>query len=151
VTRDAFPTPGSTEAGQAILSAARGIVAAAAAQDARFGAAELVTIGWATVDVDRAERELGQALGVSLDARPAPRARRLGATTRIAHPFGPSPALVLLEPDTEGLLAALLARHGEGVVLAVVRAGGLHELTLTTDPGGRPPTVVSGRPPSAAG
>jgi len=151
VTTGEAPTPASTEAGQAILAAARDIVAAAAAEDARFDGAKLATIGWATVDLDRAERELGQALGVSLDARPAPRARRLGATTRIAHPFGPSPALVLLEPDTEGLLAALLARHGEGVVLAVVRAGGLHELTLTTDPGGRPPTVVSVHPPSAVG
>jgi hypothetical protein len=151
VTPDAGSTPASTEAGEAILAAARGIVAAAAAEDARFAGAELWTIGWATVDLDRAERELGQVLGVSLDARPAARARRLGATTRISHPFGQRPALLLLEPDTEGLLAALLARHGEGVVLAVVRAGGLHRLTLTTDPGERPPTVISGRQPSAAG
>jgi len=89
VTPGEAPTPASTEAGQAILAAARDIVAAAAAEDAQFDGAELVTIGWATVDLGRAERELGQALGVS-STRDPPRGRagsaqRRGSRIRLAR------------------------------------------------------------------
>ena len=72
----------------------------------------VVGVGWATVELDRAARELE---GLATFA-PAPRDSTLGATAR-RSPLGarPRPAVVLLEPDTEGLLAAALARFGEGV------------------------------------
>ena len=63
--------------------------------------------------------------------------------------------LLLLEPDTEGRLAATIARHGEGVVAVYVRASGGADLVivpaLTSARGGRPPTVLAARPPSATG
>lgn len=64
--------------------------------------------GWATIEVERALRELGAAA-----AAPAPHDDSLGARARTARlPDGQS--IVLLEPSTEGLLAAALARYGEG-------------------------------------
>ncbi len=38
----------------------------------------------------------------------------LGATGRVGRPMTNGPTVVLLEPGTEGLLAAALARRGEG-------------------------------------
>jgi hypothetical protein len=40
--------------------------------------------------------------------------RSLGGRSLIVRPYGAGEPLVLLEPSTEGLLAATLARHGEG-------------------------------------
>jgi hypothetical protein len=71
----------------------------------------IVGIGWATVELDRAEREL-VGLGCSGWDR-APRDDLLGATARQCR--GSSLRYVLLEPDTEGRVAASLARFGEGV------------------------------------
>jgi GNAT superfamily N-acetyltransferase len=67
-------------------------------------------IGWSTVDLERAERELGLAFQ---DAAPD---AILGARTRINTGHLTVP-LVLLEPATEGRLAASLARLGEGPVV----------------------------------
>ncbi|MBI2777170.1 MAG: hypothetical protein HYX57_07935 [Chloroflexi bacterium] len=67
--------------------------------------------GWATVELDRAARELGAPDGgTELPADPMIGAlvRRLAFTDR-------QPVLVL-EPSTEGPLAAALARHGEGLL-----------------------------------
>ena len=66
-------------------------------------------IGWSTVDLERAERELELAFQ---DAVPD---AILGARTRINAGHLTVP-LVLLEPATEGRLAASLARLGEGPV-----------------------------------
>lgn len=75
----------------------------------------LAAIAWATVDLDRAETELGQWLAPSGDPpgdRPDP---LLGARARLRTPAGlPGLGFVLLEPTTEGRLAASLARDGEG-------------------------------------
>lgn len=76
----------------------------------------LVAVGWATVDLDRAEAELKTWLGAP---RPDPdedgTEPHLGARTRVrAAPGLPGDALVLSEPTTEGRLAAALARDGEG-------------------------------------
>jgi hypothetical protein len=81
---------------------------------------------WATVELDRAEVELaplaaGQA-GTAHGQGPAyaaaedvPAEQILGAACRLVR--GPDgAAVVLLEPSTEGRLAAALARHGEGFV-----------------------------------
>ena len=75
-----------------------------------------VAVGWATVELERAERELCTALGLSVDDfGPAASSIALGARCRIAPgALGDALALVLLEPDTEGRLAATLARLGEG-------------------------------------
>jgi hypothetical protein len=69
--------------------------------------------GWATVELDRAEGEVCDAVGVDLRFAHAASSRLLGARCRrAATPDGEW--IVLLEPDTEARLAAFLARHGEG-------------------------------------
>lgn len=75
----------------------------------------LAGIGWATVDGERAGPEVAAALGQpGLRFDPGPVDVRLGARTWIA-PFD-GLHVVLLEPSTEGRLAAALARMGEGTV-----------------------------------
>ncbi len=82
--------------------------------------------GWATVELDRAEREVaatlrggtdpnGDASVVAVDEDDA-----LGARCRLVR-AGAGNA-VLLEPSTEGLLARALARHGEGWLVAYLMA-----------------------------
>ncbi len=73
-------------------------------------------VGWATVELERAERELCAALGLSTDDfGPAASSIALGARCRIGPGvLGDALVLVLLEPETEGRLAATLARLGEG-------------------------------------
>ncbi len=69
--------------------------------------AVLIGIGWLTVELDRAARELG----VQLVAAPPDVA--LGATCRFASP-SEGVALVLMEPATDGRAAGALARLDEG-------------------------------------
>jgi hypothetical protein len=69
--------------------------------------------GWATVELDRAEAHVRDLLGADLHFSDAPRSALLGARCRRAETTD-GEWIVLLEPDTEGRLAALLARHGEG-------------------------------------
>jgi hypothetical protein len=73
--------------------------------------------GWATVELDRAEREVREALTALGDARveERPDDDLLGARCRILRYDGDRDML-LLEPSTEGRLAASLARYGEGSV-----------------------------------
>ena len=71
----------------------------------------IVAIGWATVELDRAAAELADRLGPDAAFTDAAPCDHLGAYCRIAPGL---PATVLLEPSTEGRLAATLARHGEG-------------------------------------
>ncbi len=75
-----------------------------------------VALGWATVELERAVVELGAALHI-----PAGRFvaadddELLGARCRAASASLPDGrSLVVLEPSTEGRLAATLARVGEG-------------------------------------
>lgn len=75
-----------------------------------------IALGWATVDLDRAAADLAAALGLTVAAfHPANDSIVLGARCRVAEGVlaGGMP-LAILEPATEGLLAAALARHGEG-------------------------------------
>jgi len=90
----------------------------------------LVGVAWSTVELDRAEAELDPwllardpALGDG-DAAADP---HLGARTRRRRTDAlPGGALVLAEPNTEGRLAASLARDGEGpCALYLAPAGGL--------------------------
>jgi hypothetical protein len=95
-----------------LLAAAEAIRADAGERDPWLLELPVAGIGWATVELDRAERELA-ALG-SFAA--AARDENLGAAARRTRLAGRTQATAaLLEPDTEGLLAAALARFGEGV------------------------------------
>lgn len=75
----------------------------------------IVALGWATVDIDAVRRRIEADAGFGAFVA-APRDEHLGARAVIHRPGEPSdePIEVLLEPDTEGRLAASLARHGEG-------------------------------------
>ena len=75
-----------------------------------------VALGWATVDLDRARRQLAPRLVQGSDFAAAPDSVLLGARCLVGELRQPADArwLVLLEPATEGRLAATLARHGEG-------------------------------------
>ena len=79
--------------------------------------------GWATVELERAARELAAGLGIDAGAWvPAPRDALLGARAWSAPtPVDDGPAIVLLEPDTEGRLAATLVRFAEGVAAVYLR------------------------------
>jgi len=140
----------------ALVEAARGLVDAAAARDPALQGAAIVAIGWATVELDRAERELSKALGLGDDGAShwalATRDPVLGATARVGPVLRDGPRLVLLAPDTEGRLAATLARHGEGVAAVYVTTRAGTDLVigpaLTSAPVGRPPTALAGHLPS---
>jgi len=133
-----------------LVVAAAAIHAAVAARDPWLAELPIVGIGWATVELDRAERELS---GVA-KFEAAPRDSALGAAAR-RSPIAERtrPAVVLLEPDTEGLLAAALARFGEGV--EVVYLGPLAREDIDDTPRLGPPRpgplgparLVIGRPP----
>lgn len=73
--------------------------------------------GWATVELDRAEREVSEAFAHhgSVVVGDAPDDELLEARCRLLE-FGGSFRVVLLEPSAEGRLAATLARFGEGFV-----------------------------------
>ncbi len=87
-------------------------VSRGATGDARDGVG-LAGVGWATVELGRASREVASALGVDVAAfTPAADDGWLGARAAVAAVDGS--AIVLLEPSTEGRIAAALARHGEG-------------------------------------
>jgi hypothetical protein len=107
-----------------LVAAAAAIQAGATERDPRIGSAELAGIGWATVELERAARELGAELGIDPGAwLPAPPDALLGARAwSAAVPVGAGPAIVLLEPDTEGRLAATLVRFAEGVAAIYLRA-----------------------------
>src|SRR4029077_4491656 len=71
--------------------------------------------GWATVELDRAQEEVaaGWAAAGAMTLSEVADDRVLGARCRLVH-FADGQEVVLLEPSTEGRLAAALARHGEG-------------------------------------
>ncbi|MBA2299580.1 MAG: hypothetical protein H0W22_02285 [Chloroflexi bacterium] len=74
-----------------------------------------LAVGWATVELERAARELSHLLVPGSAFTDAPSSAILGARCRVG-PAGEHTGLriVLLEPETEGRLAATLARRGEG-------------------------------------
>lgn len=92
------------------------LAALAALSRTARGAPTLCAIGWATVDAERRIADLGTVAFTPVGAEPSLGARawvgRVGALD-----------LVLLEPATEGRLAAALARRGEGLVALYVDGG----------------------------
>lgn len=100
------------------LGVALGAVLGVAADDpvlVRTGARP-IALGWATVELDRAAASLTGELSLPSDAfQIAAETLALGARCRLARGVLTGGAsLVLLEPATEGRLAASLARLGEG-------------------------------------
>ena len=75
-----------------------------------------VAVGWATVELDRAVAELAAATGAPADRfAAADDDQLLGARCLVARGvLADGRSLIVLEPATEGRLAATLARHGEG-------------------------------------
>jgi hypothetical protein len=113
---------GPVDAWERLLAQAAAILAAAAAESPELTEARIVAIGWATVELERAERELGRALGVGAWTA-APRDGLLGAQAAVFRSVESQPPdVVALEPDTEGRVAGSLARHGEGVAAIYVTA-----------------------------
>ena len=121
-----------------LLAAAARIRATVAEADRSVAALPIAAIGWATVEHERAMGQLDEALAgapgapgaTGVDAerwRPMPRDAALGASAQVRGLGAGIPALVVLEPDSEGRLAASLARFGEGVAvvyLGTLAAGG---------------------------
>jgi hypothetical protein len=139
-----------------LLAAAAAIRAPAAAAGLSLAALPIAAIGWATVDHERAMAELDEALGGAAGAtgaddepwRPLPRDGAMGARAQVRGLGAGMPALVVLEPDTEGRLAASLARFGEGVAvvyLGTLAAGGIGGARLVRGgPAWGPHVVVLG-------
>ena len=73
-------------------------------------------VGWATVELDRAASELASELGLPRTSFvPTEDSEILGAHCRVADAALPDGlSLAILEPATEGRIAATLARLGEG-------------------------------------
>jgi hypothetical protein len=100
-------------------------------KDAHAPELPIAAIGWATVDSERARADLDAVLSGDPGApqlqpwAPIERDPDLGARAwaRAAADPGGAPALVVLEPDTEGRLAASLARFGEGVAVIYLGEG----------------------------
>jgi hypothetical protein len=92
------------------------------------GGLRLVAVGWATIDLDRAEDELDPWIGPALaTGRGDGEDAGLGARVRLRQAGSlPGDWLAFLEPSTEGRAAASLARDGEGPCALYLRpAGGL--------------------------
>jgi hypothetical protein len=70
--------------------------------------------GWATVDTERAVRELAGLLRAGAAFESVSRSEVLGARCVRGRSASAPSWIVLLEPDTEGRVAGFLARHGEG-------------------------------------
>jgi hypothetical protein len=108
-----------------LLAAANAIRTDAAARDPWLLGLQIAGIGWASVELERAAGDLDAAFhraGMPKPAwTPASRDDLLGASAWSSNEWWPTwsqeepPAIVVLEPDTEGRLAAALARFGEGV------------------------------------
>lgn len=99
------------------------------------GVSDLVALGWATVDADRASAAAQADSGTLFT--PLPDDRHLGA--RVRGSSAREPATLLLEPATEGRLAATLARAGEGPAAVYLAAGnaGLAHLAAALGSTGR--------------
>ena len=75
-----------------------------------------LALGWATVDSERVAADLAAELDtVPAAFLPAADSVHLGARCHVAYGVLPGGMpLAIIEPRTEGRLAAFLARHGEG-------------------------------------
>jgi hypothetical protein len=120
-------------------------VAVAVAPDAAPGGAEasgavrLLGVGLATIDLDRGVAAAADRFGIRPeDFRTAYEDGWLGARAWTAETAGTT--VIVLEPATEGRLAASLARHGEGPIAVYVGLPG--PATRTTRPGPLGPAML---------
>ncbi|HEY7737183.1 MAG TPA: hypothetical protein VH813_10350 [Candidatus Limnocylindrales bacterium] len=108
---------------------------------------ETIAVGWATVELERAADEIARDLGTGVTFVAASPDALLGANCLVAKP-GDAPAWVLMEPSTEGPLAAFLVRHGEGLAAGWLKAGqgleGVRRSLSADTPLGRARLVVDG-------
>jgi len=75
----------------------------------------VLAVGWATVELDRAAAALAHLLVPGSTFNDAPSSVVLGARCRMGPAIDRAGLrIVLLEPETEGRLAATLARSNEG-------------------------------------
>ncbi len=98
-------------------------------------AGAVLAVGWATVELERAARELGTAF--DLEFVEAPGSIHLGCACRRSVATVDGVHVVLLEPITEGRLAVTLARHGEGLAAAWIRDDPMRAATTRSGSGGR--------------
>lgn len=95
--------------------------------------ARLLGVAWATVELERGVRELTARFGLATGAfRSSVEDGWLGAAAKVAR-LGTA-SLVLLEPVTEGRVAAALARFGEGPVAVYVGLPGPAEGAVRPGP-----------------
>jgi hypothetical protein len=130
-----------------LVAAAEEIRRAAADQEPMLAELRLVGLGWATVEAERAFEELA-SLGVPAAWGAQERDAQFGASVwrREPAPDGfDGPALFVLEPDTEGRLAAFLARFGEGVAAAFLAGRGEQERIVPVNPRWGPFAIVRSR------
>ena len=104
----------------------------------------VIALGWATVDTERGAAELSDygpfepAAGESI----------LGARTVVGPPGPGNLRVAIVEPNTEGRLAATLARHDEGPAVLWVAGAPQGDVRLSTPadgPFGRERLVLGGR------
>ncbi|MBI3746330.1 MAG: hypothetical protein HY264_07380 [Chloroflexi bacterium] len=83
-----------------------------------------IVSGWATVELDRAEEEVAGLLGLDEPVRASAvdDDRVLGARCRLLQ--AGTTSVLLMEPSTEGRLAAALARRGEGFTVRYLLVDG---------------------------
>jgi len=129
------------------------LVASVGRVEGVLGPVDGLAVGWGTVDLERAAAEAWPGRSTA----PLPDDALLGARCLAAVD---EPALVLLEPSTEGRLAASLARHGEGPIAlyllipdrtidrfrVVAPASGVHLSRPAAGPFGRAVLVLDGPP-----
>ena len=101
-----------------------------------------LAVGWATVELERAAGELSHLLAPGATFGVAPASVILGARCLVGPAAdGSGLRIVLLEPDTEGRLAATLARAGEGWAATWTR-----DEAAVTGPGTGAPRRSAARP-----
>ena len=141
-----------------IVEALRAAIATVTGTNPTAGPGEistLVAIGWATVDRDRVITELAAALAIDASAfAPAAGSTVLGSFSLVAGGVLEGAVdLAVIEPSTEGRLAAHLARHGEGPTVAwLARSAGGPAVAAGADSSGGsegpfgPERLLPGRP-----
>jgi hypothetical protein len=113
--------------GRLVLVPGRGRGRGGSAHEDTDGDLCVLALGWATVDTERAATEFVNALDLPGTATSVDRDRLVGAYAhQLIDERFPGGRLLILEPSTEGRLAASLARDGEGpAVLYLGAFGGL--------------------------
>ena len=88
----------------------------------------VIALGWATVDTERGAAELADYGPFE----PAPDEAILGARSVVGPPSLGDVRVAIVEPNTEGRLAATLARHDEGPAVLWVAGTPGADLRLST-------------------